>query len=400
MGALILYVLMLGTAFAAGRWVRARWLVGGVAAGAAGVPVTGAVAEPAMAPQLAVTYLVFVVLPLAAGAYRRQHVRLLTALRQRNAELRRSHALLAEQERLRERLRIARDMHDALGHRLGLVSMRAAAIEVGDAPPEHRAAVAELATQVREVATELHTVVGDLRADPPSPPGTPSSGPRDAVARERRESVSSEAQEAEGWPAEGDREPGASGVRGIDGLVERYRRAGGSIALRGSGPVGLLSGSVERAAYRVIEEGLTNASKHAPGAPVSVTLEWEDDTLLLSVENPAPRVPAGEGYGLRGLDERLRPLGGAFAHRWEGGRFRLTAMLPTAAPTAPSTAAPVVAPTAAPVVAPTAGPGGFGDEGLDGREGAIDRVRSFVLGAATAAILFGALPAAMMLGVR
>ena len=107
MGALVLYLLVLGAAFVAGRWVVPRWLVVGAAVGALGVPVVLSVGRPAMAPQFATSYLVFVVLPVAAGAYLRQHRRLLTVLRERQDEL-------AERERLRERLRISRDMHDSV----------------------------------------------------------------------------------------------------------------------------------------------------------------------------------------------------------------------------------------------------------------------------------------------
>ncbi|TQS46385.1 sensor histidine kinase [Cryptosporangium phraense] len=324
MGALVLYLLVLGTSFVAGRWVVPRWLVASSALGALGVPVALSLGRPALTPQFATSYLVFVGLPLAAGAYLRQHRRLLAVLTARNDEL-------AGQERLRERLRIARDMHDSLGHRLGLASMRAAAIEVSDAPAAHRAAVAELAGYVREAASELHDVVGALREGP--------------------------------------------GLDAVEALIAEHRRAGADVTLTSRGTPSALDRGAELAAYRVLEEGLTNAGKHAPGRPVRVTLDWEADTLLVSLENPAPAdagpgaaAGPGPGHGLAGLAERVTQAGGLLTSRREPGAFRLSAMLPAA--TAPGRAS--------------------GDGVWSGR--------SVGLGALTAVILFGVLPVAMLLG--
>ncbi|MFC7592086.1 histidine kinase [Nonomuraea antimicrobica] len=96
---------------------------------------------------------VLTVLPLLAGRY----------VAQQREHLRRERALIAEQERLRERLRIAHDMHDSLGHLLSLVSVQAAALEVGPLPPDQRRAVGGLADTARAAAAELHEVVNALR---------------------------------------------------------------------------------------------------------------------------------------------------------------------------------------------------------------------------------------------
>jgi signal transduction histidine kinase len=331
------YVLLLWTSYRAGRHALSRTgsvVVVGAAIGGLGWPLGLALAQPRSAPSLAVSYLVFVLLPLAAGGYLRQHARLVAALSRHNAELRRSHDLLAERGRLHERLRIARDMHDALGHRLGLVSIQAAALEVADLPAPQRGAIGSLAGSARDALTELHDLVGALRNDD---------------------------------------EPDAPGLAGIDGLVGGFARAGVPVTLRRTGaPRGLAEAS-GRAAYRVVEEGLTNAAKHASGRAVTVTLDWESDALLLTVVNEVPETPreaAGRvGSGLAGLRERVEPLGGLLDHRCADGRYRLVAMLP-ADPDQPEDAE-------------TAG-----------------RLRTLALGVATAVLLFGLLPAGMLLGVR
>ncbi|GGK73046.1 hypothetical protein Sme01_07350 [Sphaerisporangium melleum] len=244
------------------------------------------------------TYLVFVALPLLTGRYLAQHERLVTTLHRHNRRLRAERELLAEQERLRERLRIAREMHDSLGHRLGLLSVQAAALEVSSLPPEREQSVRLLATTARAALTELHELVGALR-DPDDADG------------------------------------GGLGVEAIDALVEEFGQAGVPVSLRRQGEPVPLPAAAERAAYRVVQEGLTNAAKHAPGQPVTVGLQWESDALLLTVTNPvAHDDDAGgdgtrAGHGLRGLGERVRPAGGLLDHGRSGGRFRLFAMLPT-----------------------------------------------------------------------
>ena len=341
------YVALLWTAFRAGRTASPLWWAA-VAVGGAGVPVVAALAAPRGAAQHVTTYLVFVVLPLVAGAYLRQHARLLDTLRRHNTELRRSRDLLAEQERLHERLRIARDMHDALGHRLGLVSLRAATLEVGDLPPAQREAIAALAGSTRDAVTELHDVVGALRrGHDPDPPATPgrSSGPG------------------------GSDTPGGPGLDDVAALVEESARAGVPVRLDGLDGTWAPDPIVGRVASRVVEEGLTTALRHAPGEPVTVALTREDNTLLISVRNqlapvPATASPSG-GHGLRGLDERVAAAGGVLTARREGTRFRLTAALP-------------IDPAPRPEPLP--------------------RVRTLALGAVTAILLFGALPAMMLLG--
>ncbi|MGI5488590.1 sensor histidine kinase [Microtetraspora malaysiensis] len=219
-------------------------------------------------------------LPLLAGRY----------MAEQREHLRRERALIAEQERLRERLRIAHDMHDSLGHLLSLVSVQAAALEVGPLPPDQQRAVGGLADTARAAAAELHEVVNALRNND------------------------------------------APGLDDIGGLVARSRAAGAAVTIETSGEtVPLTDPKASHAAYRVVQEGLTNAVKHASGAPITVSVDWQPDALLISVANPMPRRPpssAGGGSGLHGLTERVA-AGGGLLHVHPGPReFRLVAMLP------------------------------------------------------------------------
>ncbi|RVX44982.1 signal transduction histidine kinase [Nonomuraea polychroma] len=219
-------------------------------------------------------------LPLLAGRY----------VAQEREHLRRESALIAEQERLRERLRIAHDMHDSLGHLLSLVSVQAAALEVGPLPLDQQRAVGALAGTARAAAAELHEVVNALRSHD------------------------------------------APGLDNIDDLVARSQAAGAMVTIETSGEaVPLTDPKASHAAYRVVQEGLTNAVKHAPGTPITVSLDWQPDALLVSVANPAPRRPSSSvsgGSGLQGLTERIAAAGGLLQVHPGPREFRLVAMLP------------------------------------------------------------------------
>ncbi|GAB2748507.1 hypothetical protein GCM10027199_20260 [Amycolatopsis magusensis] len=280
------YALMLCTSYRAGQQARSRrdYLIAGLATAAyLGVQFVGG-------PQLAPKVLVLVGLPLVVGRYMAQHRQLVAALDEHNRRLRAERDLLAERERLTERLRIARDMHDSLGHRLGLLSVQAAALEVGDSPD--REAVRRLAGIARQATAELHELVGTLRS------------PGDVEAREPT-------------------------LEQIGGLVDEFRAAGMRVDSCDEGEPRQVEPEVEQAAYRVVEEGLTNAAKHAPAAHVRVSLRWEDDALLVTVRNALPMSTGSTGgHGLAGLAERVALAGGLVHHDRSASEFRLTAMLP------------------------------------------------------------------------
>ncbi|MGW3569187.1 sensor histidine kinase [Streptomyces sp. NPDC000941] len=347
------YVLLLWAGYGAGSRApmgRDTAQVAGAVLGWLAVRLLAWPADAPAVPQLVSIFVVFVALPLLVGRYLAQHRRLVAELGRRNRRLRRERELLAERERLRERLRIARDMHDSLGHRLSLVSVQAAALEVAELPSAQREAVRQLAGTARGAMDELHELVGALR------------GTDETAAR-------------------------APGAEAIDEVVAEFRAAGVPVTLRrGGGKPRPLPPATGEAVYRVVEEGLTNAAKHAPGRPVTVSVTWEPDALLITVVNPVAggerefSEAAGGGHGLRGLDERMRQVGGFVDHRLSDGGFRLVAMVPTA----PDTAADTVS-----------------DRDLDGDEGVagVGGLRTVALGFATAAVMFVVLPVGMLLGV-
>jgi len=268
---------LLCACYRAGRAVLPPRWTAAVAAGALCVPAAQFAIRPASLA--AVTgfvsaYLVFAALPLLAGRYVAQQRR------------------FADQERLRERMRIAGDMHDSLGRRLSLAALQAAALEVAELPAPQRAAIARLATSVRATVTELHEILGVLRGE-----RTPSQG-----------------------------------MASVAGLAEEFRTAGAAVSVRSRGRPRPLQSQADEAAYRVIEEGLTNAIRHAPGQPVSVTVAWEGGALLLTVANAADHRAYAPGSGLAGLAGRLQQAGGVLSHEQSGGLFRLHAVLPTAPP--------------------------------------------------------------------
>ncbi|MER5223936.1 sensor histidine kinase [Streptomyces flaveus] len=254
------------------------------------------------------SFLATTVVPGLASRYRTQRRTLLHALHEHNAQLLREREIIASHARLRERQRIAQDMHDSLGHQLALIAVHTGALEVDrDLTDRQREAVGVLREAARAAMHELREAVGILRD------GT-------------------HAQESEG-----DAEPVTRGVAGIEGLVEASRGAGAAVELRRTGEVRPLAPAADHAAYRIVQEALTNAWKYAPGASIVVELRYEPDSLVVEVANgPVPATAGGErlvvsgGQGLTGLGERARLVGG-MVHAGPtaaGGGFRVAGVLP------------------------------------------------------------------------
>ena len=242
---------------------------------------------------------VVLVLPGVVGVWVRTRAQLLLALRERAERAESERELLARDAVLTERTRIAREMHDAVGHRVSLMVLQAGAIEMAAGDRDRVEALAgQVQTAGRQALEELRQMVGVLRAGDESAPLAPQPG-LDDVPR----------------------------------LVAESRAAGMDVELTldGEAPV---DPAVGRAAYRIVQEALTNGSKHAPGAAVTVTVAHPDDALVVRVvTGPArgtpTRVPGG-GFGLVGLAERVRTLGGRLTAepRLDGG-FLVEAELPT-----------------------------------------------------------------------
>ncbi|SEM14410.1 Signal transduction histidine kinase [Nonomuraea pusilla] len=207
-------------------------------------------------------------------------------VRRRLLQQRRQARLSAEaQARMRERARIAREMHDSLGHDLALIAVRAAGLELapGLGPAEVKAA-GELRVAAADATERLRQIIGLLREDADEAPLSPAG-------------------------------------EDVADLVRRARDSGMAITLDLDG------GPVPALARAVVQEGLTNAAKHAPGAAVAVSVS----PRRVAVRNGAPRarpVARQGGLGLDGLRERVRLAGGVLSAGPRGDGFELTVELP------------------------------------------------------------------------
>ncbi|WP_193777802.1 sensor histidine kinase [Streptomyces sp. BBFR25] len=232
---------------------------------------------------------------MAVGA-RRVEVR---SLRERAESAEREQHARAAQARALERNRIAREMHDVLAHRISLVAMQAGVLDHrGDlSAEESRVLVRGIAEGSHQALEELREVLGVLRADPGRP------------------------------------EPPQPSLDRVPDLVADTRASGLDVRLTSSVAATPPDG-IGRTCYRIVQEALTNAAKHAPGAVVRVTLDGAaGGTLDVGVRNgPAPLRPArppSSGFGLLGLGERVSVVGGELGHRpTPDGGYVLTARLP------------------------------------------------------------------------
>ncbi|MFD0354653.1 sensor histidine kinase, partial [Streptomyces sp. NPDC127110] len=218
--------------------------------------------------------------------------------------------LVAERARLAERADIAADMHDSLGHVLSLVALRAGALELSpDLTDRDRADVAEPRGTIADAVERLRETVAVLHE--PGEQGPEPDTVEDLLGR----AVAS-------------------------GVPVRWERRGTF--------TGTLPPLVERGTYRVVQEALTNAVKHAPGGRVRVGIDHGPDRTRVSVVNAAARdgepaaagAGAGSGRGLTGLRERVAVLGGTLRTGPYQDGFRVTAVLPHQAPARPHQAPP------------------------------------------------------------
>ncbi|WP_256861145.1 sensor histidine kinase [Streptomyces tsukubensis] len=284
---------------------RRAWGVAG-ASGAGAVLVSIAAASVGGLPKM--SYLaagagasaLFILLPALSGLMLGRRRPLTGLLRERNAYLEQARFLTEETARMEERARIAAEMHDLLGHRIGLISVHAGALQLAverQAPP--LAARAEfLHTTAGTAMEELRGILGVLRHQTGEETGE----------RGTREDLSA--------------------------LVADSRNAGADAELHWNATGAMdADARTRQAVHRVTREGLANALKHASGAPVRVTFHDEGDTVVVAVVNDAPPGPCSRGDGNRsglvGLQERVRLLGGVLdaGPRPEGG-FALSARIP------------------------------------------------------------------------
>ncbi|MER5706976.1 MULTISPECIES: sensor histidine kinase [unclassified Streptomyces] len=251
---------------------------------------------------------VLILLVTAWGMLVRSRRQLVEALRERARRAEAEAELRAAQAQRLAREAIAREMHDVLAHRLTLLSVHAGALEFRpDAPPEQVArAAGVIRDSAHEALQDLREIIGVLRA-----PGENGDGG-------------------------GDRPQPTLAT--LDALVAESREAGADVVLEldvdTAEGAPAVPASTGRTAYRIAQEGLTNARKHAPGTKVTVAVDGRPgEGLTVTVHNPAPAGPVphvpGSGQGLIGLTERAALAGGRLEHgRDPDGGFALHAWLP------------------------------------------------------------------------
>jgi signal transduction histidine kinase len=222
---------------------------------------------------------------MASGGYAATRRELTKSLRERAERAEAEQRLRNEQARAAERARIAREMHDVLAHKVTLISLHAGGLEVNAhaEPARIEQGAALIRATAQDALEELRTILGVLRGEG----GNGAGGARDSF----------------------DESPDVDLRR----LVESWVRAGSDITLHGD--VDTMPAATARAAYRFVQEGLTNAHKHAPGAPVTVSVAGrpgDDVTITVANERPRLRDPQlpDAGVGLVGLAERFRLIGG------------------------------------------------------------------------------------------
>jgi signal transduction histidine kinase len=263
---------------------------------------TAAVFDPEPVWLLVLTMAGLYGLMVVTGLYIGGRRELLAALTERAELVEADQALRLENARAGERELIAREMHDALAHRLSLVALHSGALAYrDDLTPEQTTATAEIVRDNARLALgELREVLGAVRDPDPE------------TARAPQPTLAS-----------------------LDTLLAENRAAGLAVALHiapvVAGALESLSTAQSRHAFRMVQESLTNARRHGHRAEVSLTIDGRPGELLeLTVANPVPpgAVRAPGGLGLLGLEERARLAGGELHHTVDGGRFIVRATLP------------------------------------------------------------------------
>ena len=242
------------------------------------------------------------------GAWTQARRALVASLEERARRAEAEQGRRVAEARIAERAQIAREMHDVLAHRLSLIATYAGALEYRpDSPPEQLARAAGVVrTGVHQALDELRTVISVLRDE---------------------DEVSDDAAVARPQPVLAD----------VPRLVAESHDAGQQVSfdnrMADDATVPPIAG---RAAYRIVQEGLTNARKHAAGQPVRVVLDGKPGAMLtIEIKNPLPRnghampIVPGSGAGLVGLTERVHLAGGELDHEVTAtGEFHLCARLP------------------------------------------------------------------------
>lgn len=228
---------------------------------------------------------------------RREYIAAITERAERAEQTRESEARRRVTE---ERLRIARDLHDAVAHQISVISLNAgvASSALEARPDRAREALGTIRTAARSVLGEIGDLLEVLRSDERL---AEESGPQPGLDR-------------------------------LDDLVRRFADDGLQVTLRREGDSSAVSGAVGLVAYRVVQEALTNALKHGAERRAHVLLETTGEHVDVVVTNPVPAeaspAPRGGGHGLLGLRERVASVRGSVETGPAPGGYRLSASLP------------------------------------------------------------------------
>ncbi|WP_435973718.1 sensor histidine kinase [Streptomyces sp. Qhu_M48] len=247
---------------------------------------------------------------VAVGRAQRTRIAYLHEVEQRALAAEREQEARARQSATEERLRISREVHDVLGHSISLINVQSGAAlhRLGKGPaPEAGLVTATEALQAvkatsKDALRELRATLGVLRrADEPTPTA-----------------------------------PSSSGLALLGDLAGRARSAGLDVRTDVTGTPVPLPPPVDLAAYRIVQESLTNVTRHAGARSVRIALDWGADAVRLRIEDDGEGAPEGRplGSGVRGMAERARALGGELtAENGAGGGFLVDARLPFSVPT-------------------------------------------------------------------
>jgi signal transduction histidine kinase len=246
-------------------------------------------------------HIALIAIPVLAAEAARNHRSYVRLLLGRVELAERTREEEAQRRAEQERLRIARDLHDVVAHTLTTINVQAGvAAHLLDGNPSHaKAALTTIETASHEALDELRTILGVLRD--PGDGNAPLDPPPDLAA--------------------------------VGALIEQARRTGFDISfeIEGEEPQ-RISDAVQLAAFRIVQESLTNARRHAPGAAARVDLVYRDDRLHLAIENDTARGANGagdpNGVGILGMRERAAAVGGTLDAQREQESFRVVAQLP------------------------------------------------------------------------
>jgi signal transduction histidine kinase len=263
-------------------------------------------------------YLNWAVVATALGLLIRERRERIAAAEQRAEAAEHSRQAEADRQVTAERIRIARELHDVLAHHIAVVNAQAGVAQYLLRTDPHAAdtALAGIAANSQAALDELRATLGLLRAEGDTAPGDP-------------------------------RAP-APAIEHLGLLLDSFTDAGMRVTLATRGEPRPLSGPADLAFYRIVQEALTNATKHAPGSDVCLDINWSNAEVTLTITNSeATAVPGGlanqgTGHGLIGMRERAAVAGGTVsAGPAQTGGYRVTATLPVlnAAATGPAQSA-------------------------------------------------------------